>query len=258
MSVLPGDSSFEQIRSSIFRVEAQWLGGSATATAFVVAMLRESKKLVLATAKHVLDVPEDRDVLWAIQQFDEYGKVARQVSFGTNKARKGDVPYRTHNTLDVGIFVLPAVDDKKKALAAEGEFPVRTIDMRCGASTGTRVAWAGFPGIVEAALGFPQLCYFEGVISAMVNRLDQRMYVVDGHAAHGVSGGPVWQWSNERDRLEVLGIVCNYQHFADGLPGFCFFEPINPVLDYLECEVWRPEKCGDSLVLNRQDVGRGA
>ena len=253
MTAFPGDDSLEEISPSIFRIETEWPDGRATGTGFVIAMFRDSRKLILATAKHVLDFPDDQTVWWKVQQFDEYGQVVRQDSFGTNKAEKGNVPYRTHNELDVGILILGAEGDDEQPLARENESPVRTIDIQCGVSTGTRVGWAGFPAIVEAALGFPQLCYFEGSVSAMVNRKDRKIYVVDGHGTPGVSGGPVWQWSAERDRLEVVGIVCNYQHAGDGLPGFCFFEPINPILHYFESEPWHPDKVGDHVIVNRFD-----
>lgn len=251
MAGFPGDSSFEHIAPSIFRVETKWAGGSATATAFVVAMFRDCKRPILATAKHVLDFPDDQTVVWTFDQFDEHGEIERHVSFSTNKSAKGDIPYRTHGELDVGILILPATDHDAKPLARENESPVRTIDILSGVSTGTRVAWAGFPAIVEHALGFPQLCYFEGVVSAMVNRADKKIYVVDGHGARGVSGGPVWQWSAERNRLEVVGIVCEYRYPGDGLPGFCFFEPINPILSYFETEPWHPDKVGDHVIVNR-------
>lgn len=67
MTAFPGDASFEHINPSIFRIESIWSTGDASATAFVVAMLANSRKLILATAKHVLDVPEDQDVHWKIQ-----------------------------------------------------------------------------------------------------------------------------------------------------------------------------------------------
>ena len=113
------------------------------------------------------------------------------------------------------------------------------------------MGWAGFPGIVENALGFPQLCYFEGVVSAMVNRNDRKVYIVDGHAAKGVSGGPVWHWSEEKDRIEVIGIVSQYHHTMTPLPGFCLFEPINPIIYFLHSEAWHPDIAGDHLIINR-------
>jgi hypothetical protein len=248
----PGDRSFAEISRSIFRVETSWSVGTAHGTGFVIATFRDSKKLVLATAKHVLKVPDDETVQWRVEQYDDGGKIARSVTFWTSAQLKGNVPYRTHNKIDVGVCVLPALGDDKQPFAREGELPVRTVNILEGASTGTRVGWAGFPLLVEKALGFPQLCYFEGVVSAMIDREDRRLYVVDGHGAKGVSGGPVWHWSADRDRLEVVGIVCEYRHSGSNLPGFCLFEPINPIMYYFETEPWHPDVAGDHLITNRR------
>ncbi len=246
MSSSLGEKGFDQISLSVFRIETRWSAGFAVGTGFVVGRMRDSQKLVIATAKHVLDFPQNETVWWKVQQFDEHGGVARELTFGTDPQKKGDVPYRTHNELDIGLCILPRLDAQKRPFARDGEQPVRVIDPDFGVTAGTRIAWAGFPGVVEHALGSPQLCYFEGVVSAMVNRDERQVYVVDGHAAPGVSGGPVWQWSVERDRLEVVGVVCNYQPLGAGLPGFCFFEPINPLMDYLD--YWQRQEKGDVLV----------
>jgi hypothetical protein len=200
-----------------------------------------------------LDVPDDRTVGWRFEQFDETGNVARRIQFRTDRSAKGAVPYHLHNDLDVGIFLLPSKNSDGTDCALPDEQPVRVIDILCGVSTGTRVSWAGFPGVVEAALGQPQLCYFEGVISAQVDRPGRALYIVDGHASHGVSGGPVWHWNEEKDRAEVVGIVSEYRTTmqGDGIPGYCFFEPINPILYYLASERWHPDNAGDHIHVNR-------
>jgi hypothetical protein len=85
----------------------------------------------------------------------------------------------------------------------------------------------------------------------MVNRQDKKIYIVDGHASKGVSGGPVWHWSTENNRAEIIGIVSEYRHLSNGMPGFCVFEPINSVLWYFSADLWHPDKVGDHLILNR-------
>src|SRR4051812_25393675 len=124
MSSFPGDKTFERISPSIFRIETAWSTGVASATGFVIAMLGSSRKLILATAKHVLDVPEDQDIHWKVQQYSETGEIVREISFGTNKAKKGDVPYRTNNDLDVGVIMLPVNGNNGQRLAREGEEPL--------------------------------------------------------------------------------------------------------------------------------------
>ncbi|OAI49028.1 hypothetical protein AYO44_01095 [Planctomycetaceae bacterium SCGC AG-212-F19] len=269
MTQFPGDRSFELFSSSIFRIEARWgLGASpgagqqppagqvwsSVATGFAVAIFADSRRLVLATARHVLDVPDDEMIGWRVQQFDARGEVVRQVTFGTNKKLKSGVPYDFHKNADIGTLVLPRLGDDKLPFARPDEVPVRVIDILSGASTGTRVGWAGFPGLVADRLGFPQLCYFEGVISAMVNRADRQIYIVDGHGGEGVSGGPVWHWSAEKDRPEVIGIVSGYQGASvdePWLPGYCVFEPINPLMHRFHHECYHPDKTGEHIITNR-------
>jgi hypothetical protein len=257
--MFPAERLFAEIRPSIFRILTIWDkpdGGSedfSIATGFVVAVYRDTRRLVIATAKHVLDVPDDRNVKWRFDQFDETGNLARSVQFATNRSTKGAVPYRTHNDIDVGIFVLPTLGSDKTVLARPDESPVRVVGDLDGVAPSTRVAWAGFPGVVEMAIGYPQLCYFEGVVSAQVDRPGKRFYVVDGHVSHGVSGGPVWHWNEEKDRLEVVGLVSSYHTTpaGDGIPGFCFFEPINSVVGYLGSSASHPDTTGDHVIVNR-------
>ena len=117
MAGFPGDRSFGEISKSIFRVETSWGATTVFGTGFVIAKFNQSQKLVLATAKHVLDFPADETVQWKVQQFDDDGKIAREVSFETNAKQMGNVPYQTHNTLDVGVCVLPPSGTNKQPLA---------------------------------------------------------------------------------------------------------------------------------------------
>lgn len=234
----------DEIRSSIFRIETTWDDGKKghAGTAFVVDRKCDAGNLILATAKHLLlGFSSAETVTWRAQQFDAVGEVERGIGFQTNASLTADVPYRTHNELDVGFCMLPAAFGDGKPFARDDERPPRMIKPPVGASAGTEVAWAGFPSLVENELGHPQLCCFAGIISAMVHGEGRRqIYVVDGHAAAGVSGGPVWQWNEKR--LEVVGIISSYLRTTDAVPGFLMVEPINPVTDYLE--EWRKKGIG--------------
>lgn len=242
---IPLDDGYEAFRSvcpRIFRVEAAHGAGRATATAFAFARLLESNRLVLATAGHVLnDVPPDNPVEWRFQQFDEDGGLERQVTVTT---REDDVhrPYAFYKLADIGYFILPANDDTGAPLARPNEQPLPVIDVGRRIKEGGRVAWAGFPSQVEHFCKRPQLCYFEGVVSAFCPRPDapgHAAYVVDGHAAHGVSGGPMWHWPEDDGRIEIVGIVSSFrgspaQADSPVIPGFCVFEPINPLIARIE------------------------
>lgn len=233
----PDEGGFPTVRNSIFRIEVTDGDRTASATAFCVAILQDEGRLVLATAKHVVGVPEDKTVWWKVQQFNAQSQMLRQIEFGTNKARLRDVPYRTHKELDIGLLVVPSHDKNKKQFLNDVDQPLPLINRSKGVGTGTRIGWAGFPGVIDTLLGHPQLCYFEGVVSSMVDTDKRRVYIVDGHSAKGVSGGPVWCFDDSSHQLQIAGVVSSYRsqkHELERLPGFCIFEPINALIYYLE------------------------
>lgn len=250
--MIPGDSTFEELAPSIFRIEAACAGEAFVGTGFTLALFQQSRRLVLSTAKHVVDFPEDKPVDWKVQQFDAQGKVARSICFRSKPRNSGVSPSFTHNNRDIGLLVLPEFGADGQRFGTESDAPPRVIYITDGVTTGTRVAWAGFPAVIEQTLGFPQLCYFEGVVSALINRAEKHLYIIDGHAAPGVSGGPVWHWSQEKNRAEIVGIVSAYKTVEEGLPGFCLFEPVNPHMYFLESERWHPDVVGDHLITNRR------
>jgi hypothetical protein len=225
----PGESAFEALRSQIYRVETASSNGRAVASAFAVARFQRSNRLVIATAGHVLTVPNDEEVEWSVQRLGTDGYPEAEARFTTHGGNN-DCPYRYHKKLDVGICVLPAASTAGTLFARPDEHGLVSAPGHLGVTAATRVAWAGYPSQVEQNVGFPQLCYFEGVVSATVDARGKCLYVVDGHAAPGVSGGPVWHWSEERSMPEVVGIVSTYASSQERIPGFLMFEPINPVI----------------------------
>jgi len=204
-----GDRLFDEISTHIFRVEVETPDGKRwSGTAFTIAKMVTTNKLILATAKHVIDVPDQGVTWWTLTQYDSNAKVTRTVKFGSDKDKFGSRPYDKHKELDIGYLIAPSVDGNGgKAFATNEERPPTLTNVWQSLSTGTRVAWAGFPGLVEASLGFPHLCYFEGCISAMVDTATKRSYIVDGHNMSGVSGGPVFSVDPETDKMIVVGVV---------------------------------------------------
>ena len=99
---------------------------------------------------------DHEDVCWTIQQFGTTGNIVREGRFTTNEERDQNVVYRRHNQLDIGIVVLPGKYADGKRFAQADERPLALIDRELGVSTGTRVGWAGFSGIVEEALALKQ------------------------------------------------------------------------------------------------------
>lgn len=80
---------------------------------------------------------------------------------------------------------------------------------------GVEVGWVGFP-----ALSPDNLCFFSGRISCWLAR--ESVYLVDGVAIHGVSGGPAFHARG--NGLVVVGVVSAYipnRATGEALPGLC-------------------------------------
>jgi hypothetical protein len=121
---------------------------------------------------------------------------------------------------------------------------------------GTRVAWAGFPSLVEERVGSHNLCYFEGIVSCVANQ--PPIYWIDGHVSNGVSGGPLWVCDAAGNPM-VIGIAANYTVLnASDVPGLAGFTPLQVLLNFLEDRSdsaieWFPFcKCSDPNCIERR------
>jgi hypothetical protein len=113
---------------------------------------------------------------------------------------KGDVPFPAD--------VLPLLDEGKL--------------MRAGSAVG----WVGFPGLAKS-----NLCFFSGHISAFVN--DPDMYLVDGVAINGVSGGPAFRVDGNA-AVEIIGVVSAYipnRATGEVLPGVAVVRDVSQFHD---------------------------
>ena len=93
---------------------------------------------------------------------------------------------------------------------------------------GVEIGWLGFPAILRAGL-----CFFSGRISAYLH--DDSMYLVDGVAINGVSGGPAFRL--EQDNPLLMGVVSAYipnRATGDVLPGVAVVRNAGPFHDVAE------------------------
>lgn len=226
------DGVFGRICEGMFKLTASYKGGSVTATGFLVARYKKPDKLAfaLATAEHVFrPLPMYTDVQWTLERFDWKGDGTGWLNFKSNLQKLGGSPIRAHLDFDVGLVFLPP-------LAFETDL-LRVIDPNFAIQPGAKVGWAGFPQFVAKELGVPKPCYFEGVISAVVDRTAESgrlYYLVDGHGGRGVSGGPLWCWDEGHADYQVIGICSQYLPSGDQGPGIIAFESINPLVQYLK------------------------
>lgn len=226
------DIGFPVFAEGIFRIEVEADGKPVGfGTGFSVAKGLPSKSLILATAKHVLDVPHTKSLKWRVAQYDSTGQKTRSIEFDYDAHSDAKIPYNVHNKFDIGLLTLPAIDAAGVVFDDDEHLPYDFIELHHAAAEATQIGWAGYPGFIEQAFGHPRLCYYEGVVSSLVDLPDRKLYIADGHAARGVSGGPVWYWNTKSERFEIIGIVTTYDTGEqDLIPGLCYFEPINTIL----------------------------
>jgi hypothetical protein len=226
------DECFPEICKSLFRIKAQCSSGIYMGTGFVVAQFEKPEKLdfALATAKHVLkELPAYEIIHWTIEKFDFRGNLLEEFTFKTNIEATGKSVMRTHKEFDIAAVFLPKMKEHDNQL-------LRVVDPRIVIVPGARVGWAGFPKFAEKKTLRTQPCYFEGVISTVVDHEGKLFYLVDGHGGRGVSGGPLWYWNDETSNYEIIGICSGYVSPDDEkfLPGLVAFESINPLIVYLQ------------------------
>lgn len=160
---------------------------------------------ILATAWHVVS---DAEKGTSTRLCDQHGaEVVR--SKGGNMA-----VMEIGSDIDCGLIV---VTSEKEIFSRDLLLPVLPWEVHL--RRGTEVGWLGYPGITE-----PELCFFHGHISGM--RQKPPVYLVDGVAINGVSGGPVFD-----NRCHLAGLVSAYQPNAvdesTTLPGVSWMVPIN-------------------------------
>ena len=123
--------------------------------------------------------------------------------------------------IDLGFIVGPALcDDGKPWFETEKDgqlIPGQVADCQeddLFHAEGTSVSWAGFPAIVTELLGHPKACYFTGTISCLIiqETMGVPFYLLDGHNAFGVSGGPVWGMCTASEKPKVFAVISGYYH----------------------------------------------
>lgn len=205
---------------------------------------------IIVSAGHVLRKAPNAESRFKIQKFnwsDPAHPIARTLEFVTGGKEGRDPCTVTYDgpfneIVDVGFIRGPkkCIDGDDFFEELIGGFPSSgTTGIETGwnyALEGTRVAWAGFPLISTIAAKRPQPCYFEGCVSSVILRDDYHLYLLDGHNASGVSGGPVWTIDSDNGRAKIIGVVSGYHSHKNSpeLPGLVHVAPIQPIRVYLE------------------------
>ena len=245
-------SAFEKIFSkNIVRItgrslsiESQMWFGTGCIIGYVLNP-RYKPKAIVVTAGHLLKGPNENPIEWTVERLVSITENPRKVTFRISP-QKPEGPkvfyYKADPRLDIGGMFVDTVcvdgrsfiDLNKDGKPTEGLLPL--IDSRKGIEPGSRLAWAGFPESVQKHLGFPQICYYEGVVSTTIDKHEHPpLYLLDGHNTAGVSGAPVWAYIDDSSRVELIAIIVGYLSDAQKkFPGFVCATPINPLIRYLE------------------------
>ena len=219
-------SIIPKVEPLVFRVHA----GEFMGTAFAVGVSDSDggRHTMLATALHVV-----QSVLGNDRPID----LLRGDGVWLSTLSEGPIVIRPVGPPEFDIALIQ-VSTKEPLLTRSQLLPMPLETML---PRGADVGWLGYPG-----LAFPELCFFRGVVSGYRER--PPLYLLDGVAINGVSGGPAF----DRDGL-LIGIVSAYLPnqitHSTTLPGLMMLTPINIVRLYLE------EDMG-ARVLSRESAGR--
>lgn len=242
-TMLPSEY-IDKLRPLIVRLEYGWTDDAGKpqgffGTGIVVGRRRDAGDIIIATARHIIDkAPRDRPVEWTLlQQHDSTGDRHRTITFTSEPGANMIV---SNNVADTAFFVVFKKVIPADEFAEDYDGPAPVIDPGKGPDQGTPVAWAGFPGVVEDFLGYPQLVVHGGVVGVMIHGKGKRPgLIMDGHSVMGVSGGPVWYYNDDRQRAEVAAIIVGVAFNPSDLelhelPGYIEAEPIGPTMTFLE------------------------
>jgi hypothetical protein len=195
-----------------------------------------NRLLKIATAGHVLDHLGDGQCAWELSRVEKHSdghfeEISRTFS-GGEKPHVICCEYLRN--FDIGMLAIENQADGepgRKFIDTEKHLPLKVSPQRGYLRPGNRVAWAGFPGFVRDITGKFQMCYFEGVLSAV--SMEPFVYLVDGHSAPGVSGGPMWLCNEQGDPV-IVGVCIDYRWPGDSLPGLAGFCPLGVLLAHVE------------------------
>lgn len=197
------------LRPSVFRISTP----DGTGTGWLMSRSKASKLTAIATAAHVID---------HAHYWEEPIRLHHVGTGATRLLRPDDRSINIDYETDTAAILFNREDldlpEITRPLIEKDHF----------LKPGVEIGWLGFPAVSSG-----DLCFFSGRISAYLE--EKAMYLVDGVAINGVSGGPAFRLLV--DKPELIGVVSAYiANRATGeiLPGVAVVRDVNRFHDLTE------------------------
>lgn len=197
---VPWRKAVEIIRPHVVKI----LTPHGSGTGFLCAYTKDRKFCSIATASHVISQSHFWEEPIRIRHYDS-GKI--------KLLREPDRVILLNTEFDTavilfkeGIFPLP---DKTLPFIPKGKY----------LKVGEEIGWVGFPAVSPK-----NLCFFSGRNSCRLGK--NQVYLVDGVAINGVSGGPVFYTTGRG--IRIIGSVSAYLPNIEGAtPGLAVIRDVD-------------------------------
>lgn len=196
----------KEIRNYIFEISTP--GGYGTG--FQIYYSKSKGFCAIATAYHV------------VQHAYEWGepiKLTHKLNGDSLLLKDGERTFFVYPDKDLALVLF----DKKNLKIIETN--PKLVPPKLHLNEGVEVGWCGFPSNVQRG----SLCFFEGFVSSYIESQD--LYLIDGVAINGVSGGPAFHIKSDSGETVIAGVInAYYPNLSNGsaMPGLCSAVSIEP------------------------------
>jgi hypothetical protein len=198
-----------QLEPYVFRITTP----DGSGTGFLVSLSTKTPLIAVATAAHVID---------HAHYWDEPIRLYHPASDKSMLLRPDGRAIRVNPASDTASIVFERGD----LTLRDEALPLLAKDKHLKA--GVEIGWLGYPAIPRSGL-----CFFSGRISTYL--YEDSIYLVDGVAINGVSGGPAFRCGV--DTAELMGVVSAYipnRATGDVLPGVAVVRDVSEFHDLAE------------------------